>query len=202
MKGGGTITLSDLKITHKQEVDINKDCNLTRIVIDGVFVLWIGNIYLNRGLPKQINKLFSVIQENIPEHEVQNLILIGDFNVNINIKSNKLILLENLCKQFQLKINNPGKASRDMTTLDFLISGKGVEAKIKDNLDSCSDHNILIWDIIFKATSRPKNIYIPNKKIAEEITRTAIMNKDVTSATTLLQTFLKLKKNLEEKNIS
>ena len=45
-KGGRTMNLSGLKITHIQEIDINKDSNLTRIVIDGVFVLWIGNIYI------------------------------------------------------------------------------------------------------------------------------------------------------------
>ena len=39
-----------------------------------------------------------------PEHEIQNLILIGDFNVNIENESPKLTLLSNLCKQFRLKI--------------------------------------------------------------------------------------------------
>ena len=192
--GGGTMTLSELNITHKEEININKDCNLTRIVIDGVFVLWFGNIYLNRGLPKQITKLFSIIQESIPENEMQNLILVGDFNVNINNKSPKLTLLTNLCNQFQLKINDPGKASRYFTTLDYLICGKGIEATIKENLPSCSDHNILIWDVTFKATPKPKKIYIPNKKLAEEITQAAIMNDNVTNATTLLQTFLNLKR--------
>ena len=167
-KDGGTMTLSNLKITHCQEISINKDCNLTRIVIDGVFVLWIGNIYLNRGIASQVNKLFSVIQESIPEHEIQNLILIGDFNINISRKSPKTELLTKLSKQFQLKINNPGKASRDFTTLDFQISGKRIEATIKENLPSCSDHKILIWDIAFQATTKPKNIYIPNKKLAEK----------------------------------
>lgn len=48
-KGGGTMTLSNLNITKKEEITINKDSTLTRLVIDGVFVLWLGNIYLNRG---------------------------------------------------------------------------------------------------------------------------------------------------------
>jgi len=155
-RGGGTMTLSNLNITHKIEENINKDCNLTRIVIDGVFVIWIGNIYLNRGLPKQINKLFSIIQTKIPTHEQQNIILLGDFNININNKSPKLTLLNSLCKQFNLDINHPQSGTRMEATLDFLISGKGIEATIKDNLKSCSDHNILIWDINFKATSKPK----------------------------------------------
>ena len=65
-RGGGTMTLSELNITHWDERNINKDCSLVRLVIDGVFVIWFGNIYLNRGLPKQINKLFSAILSNIP----------------------------------------------------------------------------------------------------------------------------------------
>ena len=193
-RGGGTMTLSDLNISHTEEINVNKDCNLLRLIIDGVFVVWIGNIYLNLGLPKQINKLFSAIQSNIPEHEMKNLILIGDFNVNLNNKSPKLTLLTNLCKQFNLKIHNPGQASREHTTLDFLISGGGIEASLKDNLRSCSDHNILIWDISFGATTKPKKIYIPNRKLAEEITKAAVMDKDVTNAVSLLERFLKLKK--------
>jgi len=74
-----------------------------------------------------------------------------------------------------LKINDPGKASRYFTTLDYLICGKGIEAIIKENFRSCSDHNILIWDVTFKAMPKPKKIYIPNKKIVEEITQAVII---------------------------
>ena len=193
-KGGGTMTINNINITHQKEESVNKDCNLTRIVIDGVFVIWIGNIYLNKGLPKQIQKLFSIIQNKIPTNELQNLILIGDFNININNKSPKLTLLNSLCKQFNLNINNPGRGTRYQNTLDFLISGNGIEATIKENLQSCSDHNILIWDIKFKTTQKQRTIYIPNKKLAQEITETAIMNEKVQKATDLLQTFLQLKK--------
>ena len=193
-RGGGTLTLSNLDITHKEEITINKDSTLTRLVLDGVFVLWFGNIYLNKGLPKQMRKLFNSIQTHVPENEMQNVILIGDFNVNINKKSPKFTLLQNLCNQFYLKINDPGKTSRALSTLDYMICGKGIEAKIKDIFPSCSDHNILTWDITFKATSKQKKISIPNKRLAEEITKTAIMNENVTNAFALLQTFLKLKK--------
>jgi len=92
MKGEGTMTLSELNITHWDERNINKDCSLVRLVIDGVFVIWFGNIYLNRGLPKQINKLFSAILSNMPEHEIQNLILIGDFNIGNESPKHTLLL--------------------------------------------------------------------------------------------------------------
>lgn len=162
-KGGGTITLSNLEITHITRYNINKDCEIARIIIDGVFILWIGNIYLNKGLPKQIQKLFSIINENIPENERQNIILLGDFNINLNKKSPKLTLLNNLCKQFQLSIQDPKSGTRDLATLDFIITGKGIEAALEDNLKSCSDHNILTWRIHFNATPRPKKSLSPIK---------------------------------------
>ena len=74
-------------------------------MIDSILVLWFGTIYLNKGLPKQITKESSIIQESIPENGMQNLILFGDFNVNINDKSAKLTLMTNLYNQFQLQIN-------------------------------------------------------------------------------------------------
>jgi len=86
IRGGGTLTLSDLRITNKQVHFINKDSSILRIVLDGVFVIWFGNIYLNRGTTKQIQKMFSVIQKVIPANEICNLILVGDFNININEK--------------------------------------------------------------------------------------------------------------------
>jgi len=49
-------------------------------------------------------------------------------------------------------------------------------------------------DVTFKATSKPKKIYIPNKKLTEETTQAAIMNDKVANAATLLQIFLKLKR--------
>ena len=99
VKGGGSITLSDLNTSSKSEFHINKDSSLTRLVLDGVFVIWFGNIYLNRGLSRRIQKLFSVIQMTIPEHERPNLILAGDFNINLNDHNNsKIILLDTLCK--------------------------------------------------------------------------------------------------------
>ena len=128
------------------------------------FVIWFGNIDLNRGLPKQINKLFSSIQSLIQKHEKQNLILIGDFNVNTNNISPKQKLLTNLCKKFQLNLQNPGKPSRDQGTLNFMISGQGIDITLQENLHTCSDHNILKWDIKFKATSKPKRFFITNKK--------------------------------------
>ena len=63
-RGGGTMTLSNLRISNIKEYNINKDCNLIRIILDNVFVIWLGNIYLNRGSPKQVTKhsvLFKIL---------------------------------------------------------------------------------------------------------------------------------------------
>ena len=58
-KGGGTITLSDLHITSKSEFHINRDSTLTRLVLDGVFILWFGNIQVSSKVFEQ--KIFPAV---------------------------------------------------------------------------------------------------------------------------------------------
>ena len=194
-KGGGTITLASLPITSNQVISVNKDSNLQRLVIDGVFVLWLGNIYLNKGHPKQIQKLFSIIQNAIPEHERQNLILIGDFNIKLeDPKNSKTVLLRNLCKQFSLTINEPSKGTRGESKLDYLISGSQIMASLKDQISSISDHDILTWRVDFKATTKPKEIFVPNKILATEITKQSILDENTVNASSLIESFLTRRK--------
>lgn len=192
--GGGSLTLSNLNITHKEEYEINEDSSLLRIVIDGVFVIWIGNVYFNRGSKGQIKNLFAVIQKSVPDHERRNMILAGDFNIDLSSKKPELLFLNSLCKQYQLNIQTPGKGTRYQAILDYIICGDGIEAKLEENLKSVSDHNVLIWKILFKATSKPKKILIPNRKLANEITQAAIMDPQVTNSFELIQKFLVLRK--------
>jgi hypothetical protein len=190
-KGGGTMTLSDLNFTSCQAYPVNKDTNLQRAILDGVFVFWIGNIYLNKGLPSQIQKLFSVIQNHVPDNERQNLLLIGDFNINLaEPKHPKVILLKNLCKQFQLTIHTPSKGTRGHAKLDFLISGSGIEAKQIEQLHTESDHDMITWEISFKATKRAEKVTIPNSKLARQITEQSVMDTAVTNSCELLNKFL------------
>lgn len=200
-KGGGTLTLTNLRITHKEEFLVNVDTSLQRIILDGVFVIWFGNVYLNRGSTNQIQQLFAVLSKVIPTNEIKNLILIGDFNINIGeYKGPKFTLLRDLCKQFQLTINEPILATRGTSKLDFLITGSQINVKDEFQLKSPSDHNIVIWTIKIKATTKPKRIVIPNKALAKEITELAIMDDDVTNAMELIQSFL-LKRKMKEKKI-
>ena len=197
IRGGGTLTLSDLRITNKQVHFINKDSSILRIVLDGVFVIWFGNIYLNRGTTKQIQKMFSVIQKVIPANEICNLILVGDFNININEKKGpKFRILNSLCKQLHLTINEPLQGTRGNSKLDFLINGTGIVTKFDSQLEFefLSDHTIVIWTINFNTTSKPKSITIPNKKLAKEMTELAILDKDVTNALELSNCFLSKRK--------
>jgi len=193
--GGGTISLSKLNVSIKQEYPINKDCNLLRIVVDNVFIFWIGNIYLNRGSIKQITKLFSVIQQVIPSNELPNTILGGDFNINLSgLKTPQKILLNTLCKQINLKISIPNQNTRSSATLDFLIIGKGIEATFLDQLNSPSDHNIVRWNIKFQCTTTPTLIRTPNNKIAKKVTQKAILNKNISNSYDLFQSFLNLRR--------
>jgi len=154
---GGTLTIGNLLITSKKEYEINKDCTLIRLIIDNVFVLWFGNIYMNRGTPKQLSKLFSKLQNYVSSHEMQNLILIGDFNIDLNRpKDGKHILLKNLCKQFSLKIFETKLNTREIAKIDFLIGGEHIKGQEIDHIPSISDHNIIKWKINIQATKNPK----------------------------------------------
>ena len=97
---------------------------------------------------------------------------------------------------------NPVKASRDQTTLDFLIGGQRIEVIIRENFQLCFDYNILIWDVTFKATSKLRGIYVPNKKLAKEIDQSGIIDQSVTNAMALSGTSLNLKKLRRKKTFT
>ena len=81
--GGGTVTAYPQDFVLSREYRINKDSNLYRFIVHGQRILWIANIYLNRGRITQVQKTFRIIQENIPPEEWQSFIGIGDWNVGL-----------------------------------------------------------------------------------------------------------------------
>ncbi len=162
--------------------------------MDGVFVIWLGNIYLNRGLAKQVQKLFSIIQNEVPNHEKQNLILVGDFNVDLSKQSPKLTLLKNLCKQFQLDLHETSEPTRGHAKLDFMICGSGISVNSHATYPSSSDHKLILWGISFKNNCSPPKTKILNRLLAEEITNKCVMDKDIKSAMDLLKKFLEMRK--------
>ena len=89
----------------------------------------------------------------------------SDLNINLNEKRNsKATLLKNLCNQFSMNIDEPSRSTRGVSKLDYLIAGSGISAVLNDQQHSCSDHEILSWEIRFKATTRPKEVFYSKQK--------------------------------------
>src|SRR5688500_9221380 len=110
-----------------------------------------------------------------------------------------MVLLKDLCKQFQLQINEPKENTRHGAKLDFLICGQGINVTYINQTSLISDHEIIQWSVGFKVTVKPQKLYIPNKKLAKEIiTEASIVDPNVTNAIELLECFL-LKRKLKKK---
>ncbi len=167
--GGGTsIIFKNPTFKLHKTVSINEDCELHRYLMDRDKILWLGSIYLSKGSPNQIKTLFQKIYKEIPPSEWKFIILAGDFNINLNENSSKKKLLETLTKQFTLKIVKSTSTSR---MIDFLIHGSAIDVNFLTSNLSPSDHEILLYDISIPCPDTRPSIKLPNRQLAEEITR-------------------------------
>ncbi len=126
--------------------------------MDGVFDIWLGNIYLNSERTRQqstVQKPFSVIPNEVPDYQKQNLIIVGDFNVDLSKESPKLTLLLNLCKQFQLDLHETSESTRGCAKLSLMISRSGISVNSNAKYLS-SDHKLILWEVAFKTVLPPK----------------------------------------------
>ncbi len=204
VRGGGTLSLSNLPISSKKVIHVNKDSNLVRLVIDNIIPIWLCNIYLNKGSTKQIQKLFKTIQTEIPERERANLVIVGDFNVNISDDDlMKVKLITKICKTFSLQLLKPTFHTRPSsgTTLDFLITGSGISAELITQRPSLSDHHILYWKITLKPLIKLSSLKLPNRALGVSITRASILNDNVYDAQSLLTTFLQNRRRVRAKSL-
>ena len=121
--------------------------------------------------------MFAAVQSKIPENEKPNLVLMGDFNVDLAIANNARVkLLRSLCKQFNLTIHETKDGIRGAAKLDYLISGHGVSVDLvkHQTKDIPSDHDVITWRVKFNATKKPEKICILNRKLVPEITEASI----------------------------
>jgi len=88
--GGGTSTFESQhkSIQILQRITVNKDTNLLKLCMNGN-ILWFSNVYLHDSEPKRVQKLFAKIQKFVPDNELSQILLIGDFNIDILKESEK-----------------------------------------------------------------------------------------------------------------
>ena len=132
--------------------------------------------YLRVGSLSKVQKLLTKITNEIPVEQRTQVLLIGDFNIDLNDKdNNSLILLQKCCKDLGLFIENPGGPTREKAILDFLIRGKNITAEKRIIIPSLSNHKAITWDLKVNLPQKVKPTTIPSRKCAQMITQTSRM---------------------------
>ncbi len=171
-RGGGSSTIhsSHFKILKEKEIVLNKDSLLLKIRIENSH-MWIGNIYIPNKSLKKIIKIFCKIRQNVPSNEWASIMLLGDFNMDINKQdSEEYKNFKSLCKSIGLTITPPLGNTRGDACLDFAVIGSNVAILNKMTIPSPSDHKAISWEVKVKSPNPKSKIKIPNKKLAEETT--------------------------------
>ena len=131
----------------------------------GQHCLWLVNTYLRLGSKAQIQELFRNLKNRVLGDEVEDIIMIGDFNVNLEVRSDELDLLNALAKELNLKIFRPESRTRGDSTLDFLIAHKNLQVQINTIYTDLSDHLAAPALIELPKRVKKKNIQVINRKL-------------------------------------
>jgi len=183
-RGGGTATLCDAetKLEMMDKFEVNKDSNAFKLRLRNVYI-WLVNIYLSKGNCSKIQKLFGKLRKNIPQNEWSNLIVIGDFNVDLNKQSEEKELLIALAKQMGLSVADPSGNTRKQAKLDYLIRGMGIKVTENSVLPGVSDHKAVWWKIEVSNPKKKSTLKIPDRRCADEIMEKLLKNKRIQSTT-------------------
>jgi len=199
--GGSAICFNNMNVSFQQIHQINKDCSIHRLILGNLKVLWLGSIYLNQGTADQIKHLVSTLKNLIPMEERKFILLVGDFNVNMNVTNSKSKLLSELAKTLQLTVVTPSKNTTRRSTLDFIIKGRAIHLLDHKVIKAPSDHASILWNLTIDCPKKIRANKLPNTKMGKEITLKAIQNEKSRTAIHLLKDFLKRTETLGDKAV-
>jgi hypothetical protein len=109
-RGGGSLVILGPGVVLRRE-RVTEDNGIIKCVI-GNKPIWLVNTYLPKGSKTQIQELFKAITRYIPQEEMDRVIMIGDFNIDIQEKGDRVVFLEQLSKQLSFKIMKPQLKTR------------------------------------------------------------------------------------------
>jgi len=169
--GGGSLTILDNVIRSHKEFLVNQDSKLLRLILHGNKVLWLCNCYLSLGNVPQIQSLFKTLRDTIPKDEWDRVIVIGDFNINLQSPSDgKVKLLKTLAKELGLQLIEPPSDTFGTSKLDYALVSNTLNASLSVIDNSLSDHKPIVLKVEVKILNKQKyRVRIPNRKLAEEI---------------------------------
>jgi len=177
--GGSLLCLNPHLFTIQKSFMLNDDSKLYRVVLHNNKILWLGNIYLNKGKATQLNHVFTEIIKNVPPEEYSLLILGGDWNINIRDGSDartKLILT--LAKQLKLQLITSEEDTRFLSLLDFFLVGSSIKFQSIASFNSPSDHQALVLEVGIPFPIAKKPVLIPNSKLAADVTSSTLIKSN------------------------
>jgi len=74
----------------KEPIWINDDSRILKATIRGNSSIWLASISIPKKSKKWLLEIFNEIKNRIPTHEWPNLLLGGDWNVNLNEPDDKI----------------------------------------------------------------------------------------------------------------
>ncbi len=174
---GGTFSSwpSDLISQTSSPVPISEDSVITKLTLAGNRSIWFSSIYIKKRSKKAILEIFSVIKEKVPQGDWSQLILAGDWNINVSDNLDKFTqTLKIIVKQMGLQIFHPGP-TRQEHTLDFIVAGRGIKIDdIKCEKTKLSDHSIVTAALTIPIAHHKNQLWIPNRLDAIKITQKSL----------------------------
>ncbi len=170
---GGTLSSWSTGLVSQsfEPIPISEDSAVTKLTIAGNRSVWFSSIYLKKRSKKAILEVFSILKQKVPQEDWNQLLLAGDWNINIADDSDKVThTLKLIIKQMGLQIFN-SEPTRQGHTLDFIIAGRGIRVEdIKCKKTTLSDHSIVTASLTIPISQHKNHIWLPNRLVANEIT--------------------------------
>jgi hypothetical protein len=177
-RGGGTLLAwkKGLCSVTRLPIKVNDDTQLVKVSLAGNRSLWLGSVYVSKGTKKEIMEIFGAVKESVPDCDWKNLMLLGDWNVDVSDGQNGVTqALQAICKQMKLRVVPPGTPTRGDSTIDYLICGIGVESFGVDVVGTDrSDHSLVITELMVPKPIQTRNLVLLDKGKAERMTLKAL----------------------------
>ena len=131
--------------------------------------------------------MFGKLRSNIPQQEWGQILIAGDFNVDISKSCECEKLIKALSKQMGLSVHQPSSPTRKNAYLDYLITGNLIKILNNQCLNSLSDHKVISWSLEVSFPKKSIKQKIPNMNTAKIISTTLLQDNKILDS----QSFIK-----------
>lgn len=128
---------------------------------------------------KELAGIFRLLREMVPTTEFPNLIMMGDFNIDLRSDTTQRDFLNTISKQLALHVHDFGPTritASTATHIDFAITGGSIklEKPTSETTGTSSDHSAIYAIYSVPMTPTKLTALIPDKKLAMKISTYAL----------------------------